>query len=140
MHDTRIVKLLVRNPQGRFLSLSLSGQYTTGVPYAQLPTAIAHPGEGDVEALDRSVREDLGLFLQTQEALHIGFDSEYVPGEGVITNVLYMLKIPGEYLNITLGERFETFKWRSAAQMRDFDPASQVLVQTALDFYVPISG
>lgn len=137
MHDQRIVKLLIRNPKGKFLILRSAGVYAQGARYAELPSAVAQMGEDDVAVLDRAVRDDLGIFLQTQEALQIGFDSEYEPGEGVMTRVLYMLKIPGEYLNITLGERYEKFEWRSASEMRDFDPANQVLVQTALDFYVP---
>ena len=117
--------------------MRLTGYYSAGVRYSQLPSTVVQPGEDDTAALDRAVREDLGIFLQTQEALQIGFDSEYEPGEGVLTTVLYMLKIPSEFLNIRLGDKYETFDWRGASEMRDFEPTSQVLVQTALDFYVP---
>lgn len=129
--------LLVRNPQGYFLSLRVSGVEGQHSRYMHLPSALALPGENDTQTLDRAVRDDLGVFLQTQEALQIGYDSEYQPGEGVLTQVLYMLKIPTEYINLTLGAGFESFTWRAPGEMRDFEPATQVLVQTALDFYVP---
>lgn len=119
------------------MSLRAAAAVEQGSRYMQLPSALALSSESDIQTLDRAVRDDLGVFLQTQEALQIGYDSEYQPGEGVLTQVLYMLKIPTEYINVTLGASFESFAWRAPREMRDFEPATQVLVQTALDFYVP---
>lgn len=138
MHEARIVYLLVRNPQG--VCLTLQGALREGEAsstHSLLPSAKVRVGENDTQALDRAVRDDLGIFLQTQAALEVGYDTEYIPGEGVVTKVLYLLKIPTEFINITLGESFERFSWRQASELRTFEPVLQVLVQTALDFYMP---
>lgn len=136
MQDRRVVELLVRNLDGKFLVLT-SNDLSVAPNQPFLVRGEAKAQEDDTATLDRVLREDLNIFLQTHEAIQIGYDSEYEPGEGVITRVLYMLKIPGTHLNIVLSERFSSYEWRDANTMRGFEPPMQVLVQTALDFYLP---
>lgn len=136
MQDRRIVELLVRNLDGRFLVLA-SNDLSLAPNQPFLVSGEAAAQEDDIATLDRILREDLNIFLQTHEAIQIGYDSEYEPGEGVVTRVLYMLKIPSTHLNIVLSERFSGYEWRNADVMRGFEPPIQVLVQTALDFYLP---
>lgn len=136
MLDRRIVKLLVRNRDGKFLTLERFDS-TSPASQRELVGGDTLPGENDVVVLDRILRDDLNIFLQTQDAIEIGYDSEYEPGEGVVTRVLYMLKIPSTHLNIILSEKYRQYEWSDVAAMRGFEPPFQVLVQTALDFYLP---
>lgn len=137
MQDKRIVKLLVRNREGNYLVLHRDVITPDKRFLPDLPGGETLPGENDTVALDRMLREDLNIFLQTQDAIEIGFDSEYEPGEGVVTRVLYMLKIPSTHLDFVLSDTLEGYEWSAGSAMRGFEPAFQVMVQTALDFYVP---
>ncbi|NLA42840.1 NUDIX hydrolase [Candidatus Saccharibacteria bacterium] len=138
MNDRRIVKLLVRNLDGDFLVLRRSETHSSSSHLPDLPGGHVEDGESDIATLDRRLRDELGLFLQTQEAVEVGFDAEYEPGEGLVTVVLYLIKINQSRLPIRLSDDHEGFDWVNSSQLRSFDPPLQVLVQTALDFYVSI--
>lgn len=92
--------------------------------------------ETDLGALDREVLEEVGLVLNTEDAVHIGFDAEYEPGEGMMTRVLYMLKLETARPFIRLSDEHESYDWVSKETLRGFEPPFQVLVHTALDFYL----
>ena len=136
MQDQRIVKLLVRNRAGSFLVLEEAMIDAIRTTRPDLPGGPTHEGESDIAALDRILRARYNVFFQTQEAVHVGFDAEYEPGEGLITRVLYLLKIEDTHVPLAAGREAVQFTWEPATSLRGFDPPFQVLVQTALDFYV----
>lgn len=137
MHDTRDVKLLLYSGRDDFLVLR-RGATSLGQAHAlDLPGGEVGIGEGDIAALDRGIAEQTGLVLNTEDAIQIGFDAEYEPGRGMITRVLYMLKIETIRPMVRLSDEYVAFDWMSHAQLRGFEPALQVLVQTAVDFYLP---
>lgn len=105
-----------------------------------LPGGLAAVGEDDVATLDRVLRDEFNIFLQTQEAVQVGYDVEYEPGEGLMTRVLYLLKIDREWMSLGAGCDTVHYDWLPAHKLRNFEPPFQVLVQTALDFYLPSEG
>lgn len=136
MHDRRSVKLLIRNTQGEFLVLRRSDTHPT-LPHAlDLPGGLVESGESDLAALDRELSEEIGLVLNTEDAVHIGYDAEYEPGEGMMTRVLYMLKLETPRPLVRLSSEHEGFDWVNKDVLRGFEPPFQVLVRTALDFYL----
>lgn len=137
MQDRRAVKLLVRNQSGEFLVLQRSGAHPRWPHRPDLPGGLIKSHENDTEALDRKIREEMDIILATENAVQIGYDAEYEPGEGLMTRVLYMLKIEQSNLPIKLSSEHEHFEWRTVADMRGFELPYQILIQTALDFYLP---
>lgn len=106
-------------------------------PHApDLPGGDVEPGETDLLAIDRELSEETGLVLNTEDALHIGYDSEYEPGEGMMTRVLYMLKIETPRPRIELSWEHEGYGWVDKDALARFEPPFQVLVRTAIDFYL----
>lgn len=136
MQDRRSVKLLIRNGQGEFLVLRRSSSHTTQPRALDLPGGLVESGEQDLEALDRELAEETGLVLNTEDAIHIGFDAEYEPGEGMMTRVLYMLKLETPRPYIQLSGEHDGYDWVQIDTLRGFEPPFQVLVRTALDFYL----
>lgn len=137
MNDTRVVKLLIHSGRDDFLVLRRSGTHPTQPHMYDLPGGVVDPGESDVIALDRELSEETGLVLNTEDALHIGFDAEYEPGRGMMTRVLYMLKIETVRPMVQLSYEHEAFDWMGRDQLRGFELPFQVLVQMAVDFYLP---
>lgn len=136
MQDRRSVKLLIRNGQGEFLVLRRSASHPTQPHALDLPGGEVEPGEQDLEALDRELAEETGLVLNTEDAVDIGFDAEYEPGEGMMTRVLYMLKLETNRPYIQLSSEHEGYDWVQIDTLRGFEPPFQVLVRTAIDFYL----
>ncbi len=136
MQDRRSVKLLIRNGQGEFLVLRRSDTHPTMPRALDLPGGLAEPGEEDLTALDRELAEETGLVLNTEDAVHIGYDTEYEPGEGMMTRVLYMLKIETARPRVALSWEHAGFDWVDKDTLRGFEPPFQVLIRTALDFYL----
>lgn len=136
MQDQRIVKILIRNQQGEFLVMRRSMSRPKRPGLLDLPGGHIDVGETDLQGLDRELAEETGLVLNTEDAIHIGFDAEYEPGEGMCTRILYMLKIETERPMIRLSEEHEGFEWVTQDEVGGFDPPFQVLVHTALDFYL----
>ena len=137
MQDTRTIKILLRNARGEFLVLRRADEVYASQTIIDLPGASQGIGQTDAQAMDSALSHCTGLLLNTEEAIQIGFDSEYEPGVGTLTRVLYMLKIDNERPHIVLGSEFVSFDWASLQQLREFEPPYQVLVQTAIDFYLP---
>lgn len=140
MQDARHVKLLVRNREGNFLVLRQQVIDAVITEAPDLPGGLAAVGEDDVATLDRVLRDEFNIFLQTQEAVQVGYDVEYEPGEGLMTRVLYLLKIDREWMPLGAGRDTVHYDWLPAHKLRNFEPPFQVLVQTALDFYLPSEG
>ncbi|HCH34827.1 TPA: hypothetical protein DEW05_04870 [Candidatus Saccharibacteria bacterium] len=136
MQDRRSVKLLLHNNQGEFLVLRRSDTHPTMPRAFDLPGGDVEPGETDLVALDREISEEIGLVFNTEDAVHIGYDAEYEPGEGLMTRVLYMLKIETSRPLVRLSWEHESFDWVDKETLRGFEPPFQVLVRTALDFYL----
>lgn len=136
MQDKRSVKLLIRNAQGEFLVLRRSASHPTQPHALDLPGGEVELGEQDLAALDRELAEEIGLVLNTEDAVHIGFDAEYEPGEGMMTRVLYMLKLETSRPLIRLSSEHEGYDWVGVDTLRGFEPPFQVLVRTAIDFYL----
>lgn len=136
MQDRRSVKLLIRNGQGEFLVLRRSASHPTQPRALDLPGGEVEPGEQDLSALDRELAEETGLVLNTEDAVHIGFDAEYEPGEGMMTRVLYMLKLETPRPYVQLSAEHESYDWVDVDTLRGFEPPFQVLVRTAIDFYL----
>lgn len=136
MQDRRSVKLLIRNGNGEFLMLRRSSTHPTLASTLDLPGGEVELGEKDLVALDRELLEETGLVLNTEDAVHIGFDAEYEPGIGMMTRVLYMLKIETPRPLVRLSSEHEGFDWVDKETLRGFEPPFQVLVRTALDFYL----
>lgn len=139
MQDTRVVKLLLYSGRDDFLVLRKGSSHLDQAHALDLPGGEVSAGEGDLVALDRGIARQTGLVLNTEDAIQIGFDAEYEPGRGMITCVLYMLKIETVRPMVQLGDEHAAFDWTSQAQLRGFEPPIQVLVQTAVDFYLPSS-
>ncbi len=137
MQDTRVVKLLIHSGRDDFLVLRRSGTHPTQAHMVDLPGGEMDRGESDLKALDREIAEETGLILNTEDAIHVGFDAEYEPGVGMMTRVLYMLKIETIRPRVQLSDEHESFDWVSKEALRGFEPPFQVLVQTAVDFYMP---
>lgn len=138
MQDTRVVKLLLYSGRDDFLVLKRSATHSTQPHMVDLPGGEVGMGENDLKALDRELSEETGLVLNTEDAIHIGFDAEYEPGLGMMTRVLYMLKIETVRPLVQLSYEHESFDWVGKEKLRGFEPPFQVLVQTAVDFYLPI--
>ena len=136
MQDRRSVKLLIRNAQGEFLVLRRSRSHPFYPQALDLPGGFVESGEQDLAALDRELAEETGLVLNTEDAIHIGFDAEYEPGEGMMTRVLYMLKLETPRPYVQLSSEHEGYDWVDQDTLRGFLPPYQVLVSTALDFYL----
>lgn len=136
MQDRRSVKLLIRNDQGEFLVLRRSASHPTQPHALDLPGGLVESGEQDLQALDRELAEETGLVLNTEDAIHIGFDAEYEPGEGMMTRVLYMLKLETPRPYVQLSSEHEGYDWVQIDTLRGFEPPFQVLVRTAIDFYL----
>lgn len=134
MQDTRAVKLLIHNGQGEFFVLKRDG--VASADALDLPGGQVAPGEEDILALDRELARTTGLVLNTEDAIHVGYDAEYEPGEGMMTRVLYMLKIETPRPRIELSDEHNGFDWVDKATLRGFLPPYQILVSTALDFYL----
>lgn len=136
MQDIRSVKLLIRDGAGEFLVLRRSATHPTLAHALDLPGGEVESGEDDLTALDRELSEEIGLVLNTEDAVHVGYDSEYEPGEGMMTRVLYMLKLETTRPMIQLSSEHEGYDWVDKETLRGFEPPFQVLVRTALDFYL----
>lgn len=136
MQDIRSVKLLIRNAQGEFLVLRRSSSHPTQPHALDLPGGEVEYGETDLSALDRELSEETGLVLNTEDAVHIGYDAEYEPGEGMTTRVLYMLKLETPRPLVRLSSEHEAYDWVDIDTLRGFEPPFQVLVRTAIDFYL----
>ncbi len=136
MQDVRSIKVLIHSGDGEFLVMRRSFNLENQPGALDLPGGKADVGESDLEALDREVLEETGLVLNTEDAIHIGFDAEYEPGEGMMTRVLYMLKLETSRPMIRLSSEHESFDWVDKETLRGFEPPFQVLVRTALDFYL----
>ena len=136
MQDRRSVKVLIHNGQGEFLVLRRSGTHPTWPHAPDLPGGVIERGETDLQALDREVAEETGLVLNTEDALQVGYDAEYEPGEGMMTRVLYLMKIETSRPRVELSWEHEDFSWSNKDSLRGFEPPFQVLVQTAVDFYL----
>lgn len=136
MQDVRVIKLLLHSGRDDFLVLQRSGTHPTQPHMYDLPGGVVDGEESDIVALDRELSEETGLVLNTEDAIRIGFDAEYEPGRGMMTRVLYMLKIETVRPMVTLSYEHESFDWLRRDQLRGFEPAFQVLVQTAVDFYL----
>ncbi|MBH2007226.1 NUDIX hydrolase [Candidatus Saccharibacteria bacterium] len=136
MQDRRSVKLLIRNGEGEFLVLRRSSEYPELTGTFDLPGGMTEPGERDLAALDRKLAQEIGLVLNTEDAVHIGYDAEYEPGEGMMTRVLYMLKLETSRPLLHLSPAHAGFDWVDKETLRGFEPPFQVLVRTALDFYL----
>ena len=136
MQDRRSIKLLIHNGRGEFLVLRRSASHPD-LPHAlDLPGGLVESSETDIEALDREIAEEIDLVLNTEDAVRVGFDAEYEPGEGMMTRVLYMLKLETPRPFIRLSSEHESFDWVDKETLRGFEPPFQVLVHTALDFYL----
>lgn len=138
MPDRRAVKLLVHSRVGEFLVLYRSHTHPIWPHWPDLPGGAVESGETDIQALDREIREEMDVMLPTEDAIQIGYDAEYEPGDGLITRVLYMLKIEQDNLPIKLSWEHEHFAWLPAGELQGFEPPYQTLVQVALDFYLPL--
>lgn len=136
MEDRRSVKLLIWNSEGEFLVLKRSDEYPELLGTFDLPGGAAWPGETDTATLDRKIAQEIGLVLNTEDAVHIGYDTEYEPGEGMMTRVLYMLKLETSRPLVRLSPAHAGFDWVDKETLRGFEPPFQVLVRTALDFYL----
>ena len=136
MQDRRSIKLLIHNGRGEFLVLRRSASHPD-LPHAlDLPGGLVESSETDIEALDREIAEEIDLVLNTEDAVRVGFDAEYEPGEGMMTRVLYMLKLETPRPRIELSDEHNGFDWVDKATLRGFLPPYQILVSTALDFYL----
>lgn len=135
MRDARYVQLLIHTEQGEFLTLRRLETNSVS-SYIYLPSGESAGELDDVAALDMAVMDGLGLVLNTEDAIRIGYDAEYEPGRGLVTRVLYMLKIKTSRPFLHVGEGYSGFDWVSVAELRGFDPPTQILVQTAVDFYL----
>lgn len=136
MQDRRSVKVLLHNGRGEFFVLRRSGTHPVWPHAYDLPGGDVEPGESDQTALDRELAEETGLVLNTEDAIQVGYDSEYEPGQGMMTRVLYLLKIETARPRIELSWEHEGFEWVDKSTLRGFEPPFQVLVQTAIDFYL----
>lgn len=136
MQDRRSVKLLIRNGQEEFFVLRRSDTHPSQPHALDLPGGEVESGEQDLAALDRELAEETGLVLNTEDAVRIGYDAEYEPGEGMMTRVLYMLKLETSRPLVQLSDEHEGFDWVDKDTLRGFEPPFQVLVRTALDFYL----
>lgn len=136
MQDQRIIKLLIHNGQGEFLVMRRSMSHTNRPGLPDLPGGHTEANETDLAGLDRELAEETGLVLNTEDAIHIGYDAEYEPGEGMCTRVLYMLKIDTAHPFIRLSDEHDGYEWVVKERLSGFEPPYQVLVSTALDFYL----
>ncbi len=135
MVDTKIVKILIRNLQGDFLVYKKHpADAMNGYRY-DLPGDSSVATDDDLKILDRHLQNELNIFLQTQDAIKVGFDVEYEPGEGLVTRVLYLIKINQENPPMAGGQG--SYEWVPSETLRGFEPPFRVLIQTALDFYLP---
>ena len=136
MQDQRIIKLLIHNQQEEFFVMRRSMSRTSRPGLPDLPGGHIQVDETDLTGLDRELVEETGLVLNTEDAIHVGYDAEYEPGEGMCTRVLYMLKIETARPRINLSKEHEGYEWVKKDKLTGFDPPYQVLVSTAIDFYL----
>ena len=136
MHDARYVHLLIHTEQGEFLKLRPIETHPVSPYSAALPSGESAGQANDVSALDVAVEASIDLVLNTEDAIQIGFDAEYEPGRGLVTQVLYMLKIKTSRPFLRLDDAHEGYDWVSKDELIGFTPPVQVLVQTAVDFYL----
>lgn len=136
MQDERIVKLLIRRPDDTYLVLKRDRPGALGSIYS-LPGGVVDPSLGDIRSLDKWLDDNLNMILFTESATLTGEDTQYVPGEGLKENILYLLFDQNMNRYVPPTDEYVSHEWRKRDELRIFDPIWQGLVQVAIDFYSP---
>ena len=136
MQDERIVKLLIRRPDDTYLVLKRDRPGALGSIYS-LPGGVVDPSLGDIRSLDKWLDDNLNMMLFTESATLTGEDTQYVPGEGLKENILYLLFDQNMNRYVPPTDEYVSHEWRKRDELRIFDPIWQGLVQVAIDFYSP---
>lgn len=126
------VKVLLKNPEGKFLVLARSAKYETAEGSWDIPGGRIDPDTGLIENLVREVREETGLSLTDTPKFAGAQDIFFRNGKGEdihIVRLTYLARVAGE--PVLDGAEHTAFQWVSYAELmtiENLDPYLKALL------------
>lgn len=118
------VKVLLRNPEGKYLLLYRNPEkYPEHLHQWDMPGGRIDPGSPLMDNLAREVMEETGLTMTTEPRLLAAQDI-FSNGERHIVRLTYVGETDGEP---TLSEEHKEYGWFTSTELRVFEPLDSYL-------------